>query len=259
VLLSVLMASEKQKYTLSWSAEKPKAVILLIHGVAEHCARYEALGNHFAKKGYSTMAFDLPGHGRSPGTPGHIDRFSDYIDAALSFYDSIKNKYPSLPVFLLGHSMGGLICTQLLLDHQKLFAGAILSGPAIKLLASITPKLKLLQIEASGISRDSSVISAYLNDPLVHKGKLSARFLLEMSNAMDDCKARTNKIELPLLILHGGDDLITKPSGSQFLYEQISSKDKKLHIYPGLYHEIFNEPGAESIYTDIIEWLELHY
>lgn len=264
------MASKKQKYTLSWDAEEPKAIVMLIHGVAEHCARYERLGSHLAKHGYSTMAFDLPGHGRSPGTPGHIDRFSNYIDAALSFYKSVKSKYPDLPIFLLGHSMGGLISTQLLLDHQKLFKGAILSGPAIevpdkppswqvaiiKMLAAIAPKLKLLQIEATGISRDSQVIKAYLRDPLVYKGKLSARFLLELSNAMNDCKARTNRIKLPLLILHGGDDPITKPSGSQFLYDHVNCKDKKLRIYPGLCHEIFNEPEADAVYADIVTWLE---
>lgn len=266
------MPKTENIYSRNWSVDNPKAVILLVHGLAEHTERYHAIGNYLTVNQYSVMAIDLPGHGRSGGVPGHIDQFSNYRTAIRQLHKTASQKYPNTPIFLLGHSMGGLISTQLLLDHQKLFQGALLSGAAIetpqeppawqtniiKLISKIAPTLGLLKLDASGISRDPNVVKAYMNDPLVYKGKLSARFLVEMSSAMDDCKVRAKKIKLPIIIMHGGNDLITKPEGSSYLYEHISSTDKTLKIYDGLYHEIFNEPEAQNIYADIISWLDSH-
>ena len=266
------MPNQTDLYQRSWDVDSPKGVILLVHGLAEHSERYQALGNYLTTNHYALMAIDLPGHGRSSGTPGHINRFSDYHAAIRTLYKTAQTKYPNAPIFLLGHSMGGLISAQFLIDHQKLFKGALLSGPAletpqqpptwqvsvIKLIAKIFPKLGLLKLDASGISKDTKVINDYNSDPLVYHGKLSARFLVEMFAAMNDSKARANKIKLPILIMHGSDDVITSPAGSSYLYDHVSAKDKTLKIYDGLYHEIFNEPSAQSVYGEVVAWLDSH-
>jgi alpha-beta hydrolase superfamily lysophospholipase len=126
----------------------------------------------------------------------------------------------------------------------------------MKGLSAIAPKTGALTLDASRISHDSAVVEKYMNDPLVNKGKLSARLLVEMFGAMGECTNRAAEINLPILIMHGGGDVMTAPAGSKLLYETISSTDKTLKIYDGLYHEIFNEPEQKDIYAELIDWLD---
>lgn len=249
-----------------------RAVVLIVHGLGEHCERYDTFASALNTAGYAVAGLDLPGHGQSDGRRGHIDRFSEYGDAVLSLYKKTSTAYPGLPVFLLGHSMGGLISTQLLLSHQDKFAGALLSGPAIqspqqppafqvaviKLIAALFPKLGVLTLDASGISRDPVVVEDYMHDPLVNKGKLSARLLVEMFKAMEECKANADRVTLPIRIMHGGRDDMTSPEGSELLYSRVGSKDKELRIYSGLMHEILNEPEGPEITQEIIAWIDGH-
>ncbi len=246
-----------------------RAVVLIVHGLGEHCARYDSFASALNTAGYAVASLDLPGHGQSDGRRGHIDGFSEYGDAVLALYEKISATYLGLPVYLFGHSMGGLISTRLLLNHQEKFAGALLSGPAIqspqqppafqvaviKLIASLFPKLGVLTLDASGISRDPVVVEDYMQDPLVNKGKLSARLLVEMFKAMEECKANADKITLPIRVMHGGRDDMTSPEGSELLYKRVGSKDKELRIYKGLMHEILNEPEGLEITQEIIAWM----
>lgn len=256
-----------------WKTEQEcRAVVVLVHGLGEHCGRYQHVADAFNQNGLSLYSMDLPGHGKSSGLVGHIDSFDDYQQAALTLYQQAKTDNPDKPIFLLGHSMGGLIATQLLINHQQHFAGALLSGAAIespqqppaiqvaiiKFLASIAPKLRLIKLEARGISRDSEVVEKYFNDPLVGQAKLTSGFLVSMLEAMNFCKANANKITLPIKIMHGGDDNITSPEGSEWLFNHISSEDKDLVIYNGLYHEIFNEPEQQQVIDDTIGWINKH-
>jgi alpha-beta hydrolase superfamily lysophospholipase len=264
---------ENGLYYRHWPLEdgqQLKAVVMLIHGLGEHCERYTAIAKALNSAGYALCSMDLPGHGQSEGVPGHIDHFSDYSNAALSLHAKVLEWYPDQPIYLLGHSMGGLIATHLLVYHQKLFSGALLSGAAIqspqeppawqlnimKGLSAIAPKMGALTLDASCISHDSDVVEKYMNDPLVNKGKLSARLLVEMFGAMGECTSRAAEIDLPILIMHGGGDVMTAPEGSKLLFDTVSSKDKALKIYDGLYHEIFNEPEQEDIYAEVIAWLD---
>jgi alpha-beta hydrolase superfamily lysophospholipase len=254
-----------------WEAARAaRAVFVLAHGAAEHSGRYKTFGEHFAARGYTVAALDHPGHGRSHGTPCFIESFEDYVDTLGIFQQQVAADYPGVPQILLGHSMGGLIGTHYLLRNQAAFVGCVLSGPAIKtdpepgflrmlvirFLSAFFPKRGALQLDASGVSRDPEEVERYLKDPFNHTGKLPARLVLELLKAMAGIQARAGEITLPLLLLHGGADSMTSPEGSRFLDANAGSQRKTLNIYPGLYHEIFNEPEREQVFADILVWCE---
>ncbi len=256
-------------YYQYWEPEvAPRAVIVLVHGAGEHCARYEHLASYMTQHGYAVAGLDYPGHGRSGGTPGFVERFDDYVETLRTFHQRVGAEFPGLPQILLGHSMGGLISSLYLLQYQQDFAGCILSGPAIKtdiepgvlqmtlirLLSAVLPKTGVLQLDANGVSRDPAVVEDYVKDPLVFHGKMSARKVAELFTAMHHIQANAGKITLPMLLLHGGDDAMAAAEGSRFLHSQISSTDKTLKIYPGLYHEIFNEPEQQEIFAEVLAW-----
>jgi alpha-beta hydrolase superfamily lysophospholipase len=257
-------------YYRHWPATNSKAVVVLIHGLGEHCQRYEHLAADLNQAGYSLSSMDLPGHGKSDGIRGHIDSFEVFEKAVLELYSRTKKSHPDTPIFLLGHSMGGLIAAQLLLNHQDKFQGAMLSGAAIqspqeppawqvaiiKIVAMLFPKAKMLALDASAVSRDPAVVEKYMADPMVSKEKLSAQFLISMTDAMQHCKDHAASISLPLKIMHGSADVMTAPSGSQFLHNSVASSDKQVTIYDGLYHEIFNEPEGETIFAEMVSWMD---
>ena len=250
--------------------EQARAIILLVHGAGEHCTRYQHLAEYFSSRGYAIAGFDHIGHGKSDGQYGFVERFDDHLESLGNFRQQLERDFPGLPVILLGHSMGGLISSLYLLQHQHQFIGCALSGPAIKtdlqppaiqillirLLSRLAPKLGVLQLDAAGVSRDQVVVDDYCADPLVFHGKMSARMVAEMFAGMNRIQEQAAKISLPLLLLHGGGDVMTAPSGSQFLHDHVSSKEKTLKIYPGLYHEIFNEPEQQEVFADLLGWCE---
>ena len=260
-------------YRRSWLPEEPAgAAILLVHGLGEHSGRYEHLARHCTARGFAVHAIDHYGHGKSDGHPGYVERFSVYLDGAAALLDEVQAAHGDAPVFLLGHSMGGLIAATLLLERQDAFRACVLSGPAfrsdqeppgfvmafVRLLAAIVPTVPILGLDPAGVSRDPEVVRDYVADPLVHHGKLTARLIAQMSLAMRHALAQANRIRLPLLVLHGDADVLTSPAGSQALYEAVGSDDKTLKLYPGLYHEIFNEPEKDAVLADMTTWLEAH-
>ncbi|MFZ4437760.1 MAG: alpha/beta hydrolase [Syntrophales bacterium] len=260
-------------YYQCWLPEaEPKAVLLLVHGLAEHGGRYMNLVNHFLPLGYAVYAIDHLGHGRSEGTRVYVERFTDFTETISSIREMIRSWQKGKPVFLVGHSMGGLIGAIYLLSHQKELAGAILSGPAVKapdnisavtlfagkVLSALIPKLGLIQLDAEGVCRDPAVVKAYMTDPLVYGGKVTARLGAEMIKAMGQTGAEASRITLPLLILQGGEDRLVNPSGAQMLYDGVASADRKLILYEGFYHEVFNEPEHVRVLLDVEKWLAAH-
>jgi len=260
-------------YHQTWKPDaETRAVVLLVHGLAEHSSRYAHVADHLTRRGIAVYTLDHYGHGKSDGHTGYVERFSVYLDGIAALLAKVKVEHPQEPLFLIGHSMGGLIAAAFLLDHQGMFRAAVLSGPAfksdqappaivialIRLLSALAPTLPLIQLDASGVSRDPAVLATYMNDPLVHHGKLSARLIAEMSAVMNSTVARAAEISLPIVFMHGEDDQLTSPSGSTEFFEKVVSKDKALKIYPGLYHEIFNEPEQETVLEDMGNWLEAH-
>jgi len=247
-----------------------RGLLLLVHGAGEHSGRYGKLAEWFCARGFAVAAVDHCGHGRSPGRPGHVDDFYAYVDDLAVFHQHVAATYPGLPMFLVGHSLGGLIAAHFLLREQAVFDGAILSGalvtvePApglvqrslVRLLARTLPRLGVLQIDAHAVSRDPAVVAAYSADPLVFHGRMSAGQLSEMFAAMSALQAAAARITLPLLLLHGERDELAAPRGSRLLKDSVGSVDSTLRIYPELKHEIFNEPEREQVLEDVRIWCE---
>jgi alpha-beta hydrolase superfamily lysophospholipase len=260
-------------YYQAWLPEgEVKAVLLVVHGLGEHSGRYMNVVNHFVPLGYAVYGLDHIGHGKSEGKREMVRRFEDFTDTLTIYDNMVKGWQPSKPIFLLGHSMGGLIATYYLIDHQADFKGAVISAPAIKIGESITPAtitlgkllsklapgMGLLALDVNTISHDPQVVSAYANDPLVFHAKTPARLAAEMLKAMQRVDAEAGKIRLPFIVVQGSEDKLVDPRGAQMLYDRASSTDKAIKIYAGFYHEVFNEPERAQVLGDVEAWLAAH-
>lgn len=265
------LPGEPALYRVSWSPDgAARAAIVLAHGLAEHSGRYDAVAKTLTDAGYAVYALDHEGHGRSPGRRGHIDRFQSYVEPVVRLARDVRERHGGAPVYLLGHSMGGLIAAHALLSDGELFDGGVLSGPAVlpteeppawqmwlgRLLSRLLPKAGLLQLDASLVSRDPDVVERYRQDPLVHGGKISARLANELFEAMAQLRDRAGDLRMPLLVMHGGADGLTAPEGSRLLADRAGSADVTLREYDDLYHEIFNEPERDRVLADLLAWLD---
>ena len=257
-------------YYQSWlPVDTPTGVLLVAHGLAEHSGRYEHFASFFVARGYAVFAIDHLGHGKSDGDRCHIRQFSDYTDGISLLLDQVREECPATAVFLIGHSMGGLIATRFLIDKQAEFAGCVLSGPLlaaaakppafqlmlVRFFSRVLPKLRVMPLDASQVSRDPAVVEKYRNDPLVFTGKVTARLVEQLFSEMAWLRDQLERIRLPILILHGSEDGLTSPEGSKTLHENAASDNKKLIIYEGLYHEVYNEPEQEAVMNDVVNWL----
>jgi alpha-beta hydrolase superfamily lysophospholipase len=198
-----------------------------------------------------------------------VERFQDFLDPLKVFLGRIRDWQPETPIFLVGHSMGGLISAAYLLDQPDEPVGAILSAPSVKMpgsvstltlfagkiLSALLPRLGLVRLEAEGISRDPAVVRAYRGDPLVFTGKITARLGTELLKTMDRVLVEARKISLPLLILQGAADKLVDPGGARILFDRVGSADKTIKVYEGLYHEVFNEPERGRVLDDVEKWL----
>lgn len=251
---------------------EPKAILVVVHGLAEHSGRYQPLAERFVPLNYGVFALDHRGHGKSEGLPGYVTRFQDYLIDLETFFRLVRGKYGTAQIFLLGHSLGGTIATAYAIRHQRELAGLVLSGATLKVgdsvspimmvlarvLSRLMPKVGLDTIDADAISRDQAVVTAYRDDPLVYRGKIRARLGGELLNAMPEIQAQMSKIKLPVLVMHGSADRLSNPAGSQMIYQGIGSRDRTLKLYQSCYHEIFNEPEREVVMSDLENWLDAH-
>ena len=258
-------------YYQYWLPEgESKAKLLIVHGLAEHSGRYMNVVNHLVPSGYAVYGIDHIGHGKSDGKRVHVERFLDYTKTLKNYFDMIREWQSQKPIFLIGHSMGGLISAAYILEHQDELSGAVLSGPSIKvpddispavivagkMLSIIMPRAGLIQLDAEGVSRDPAVVDAYVNDPLVCTGKVTARLGAELLKTMQRVTKQATKIKLPILIVQGSGDKLVDPSGAQLFYNLAGSRDKTIKIYNGFYHEVFNEPEHEQVLNDVKTWIE---
>lgn len=261
-------------HTESWLPDGAvRAAILVIHGIGEHIGRYGHVAEFLAAQGYAVYGIDHRTHGQSEGEPRvYITDFADVVADLKGYLGLIKREQPGKRVFMYGHSMGSFISLSFLLTHQDEIAGLVSSGCPITIdstvppimvtlgnfLNRVTPTLPLIALSLEAVSRDPAVVAAFENDPLVHAGRVRVRMAVGGNNAIVALRPRLGEIHIPLLVLHGGDDRTTPVAGSHMLYERASSPDKTLKIYPGLYHEIHNEPEKAEVLADITNWLDTH-
>jgi acylglycerol lipase len=247
----------------------PTAVVVLVHGAGEHSGRYEHVAERLAADGYAVHALDHRGHGRSQGPRALIDR----VDHAVTDLDALVSvavqheSAATIPILMLGHSMGAMLALRYACDHQHRLDGLALSGalasidaPAAlrivgRAISIVAPTLGLITIDASLISRDPAVVEAYRSDPLVHHGKLPARTAAEIADTVATFPGRVHEITIPALVMYGTEDRLCLPAGSEMLGERLGSADTRVIPYEGLYHEIFNEPEREAVLSDLSGWL----
>jgi acylglycerol lipase len=257
-----------------WRAERsdtdpPTAVVVLVHGAGEHSGRYEHVAERLVGDGYAVHALDHRGHGRSQGPRALIDR----VDHAVTDLNALVSaavqheSAASIPVVMVGHSMGAMIALRYASDHQHRLDGLALSGALASIEASralrtvgrvisaVAPTLGLITIDSSLISRDRAVVEDYRSDPLVHHGKLPARTAAEIADTVTGFPAQVGEITVPTLIMYGTEDRLCPPAGSEMLGERIGAADKRVIAYQGLYHEIFNEPELDAVLSDLSGWL----
>jgi len=260
-------------YTTSYRPEAPpQAVVVIVHGIGEHCGRYQHVAEWLCAHGYAVSTLDLCGHGQSEGARVIVDTFNDYADDVDSLITHTEQRFPGIPLFLLGHSMGGTIILYYALTHTRNVRGLILSGAALEmgsdiplflqrishLLGKLLPKLPTIKLASAGLCSDEKVAQAYDADPLVYHGGIPARTGSELIKAVAFIRENLSRLQLPALILHGEKDPLVNAVGSQSLYDEIASEDKKLVIYSGFYHEILNEPEREQVLQEIGSWLDTH-
>ena len=257
--------------TYRWlpGAGRPRAAVIIAHGYAEHAGRYDALATRLVEAGHAVYALDLRGHGRSEGARANVGVFGEYVSDLTRFTEHVREIHPNPPRFLLGHSMGGLVALQTVLEQPEKVDGLVLSGPYLSNAARVPrpllalsgpvsrlfPGLPVQSLDTSALSRDPAVVAAYEADPLVYHGKVKARLGREMLQAGAFVMARADSVRLPLLVMHGGADRLAAPNGSRELYARASSEDKTLKTYNGYYHEIFNDAGKERVVGDLLEWV----
>jgi alpha-beta hydrolase superfamily lysophospholipase len=256
-------------FTRSWHpASKPRGVVVIAHGFNSHSGQYVGVAERFVEAGLAVYALDHRGRGRSEGERFHVDKFSDYVDDLATFIKRVKAHEPGLPVFLLGHSAGGVISSLYALDHQSELAGLVsesfafeLPAPgfalvALKGLSHIAPHLRVLKLKNEDFSRDPRVVESMNRDPLIAGENQTAQAVAELIRADEKLRAGFPRIKLPLLILHGTKDKAAKPDGSRFFDATAGSKDKTLKLYDGAYHDPLNDVVRESVATDILCWIQ---
>jgi acylglycerol lipase len=250
-------------------SDPPAAVVVLVHGAGEHSGRYEHVAERLVGDGYAVHALDHRGHGRSQGPRALIDR----VDHAVTDLNALVSaavqheSAASIPVVMVGHSMGAMIALRYAGYHQHRLDGLALSGalasieasPALRIvgrvISAVAPTLGLITIDSSLISRDPDVVAAYRSDPLVHHGKLPARTAAEIADTVAGFPSQVHEITIPTLIMYGTEDRLCPPTGSEMLGERIGAADKRVIRYQGLYHEIFNEPERDAVLSDLSGWL----
>ena len=262
-------------FVRGWEPEtKPKAVIALIHGLGEHTGRYEHVAKAITDAGYALVGFDLRGHGKSGGTRGHFPSLDSVMQDIQKFLVFLTERYPNLPHFLYGHSLGGLLVLTYALKHKAGLRGVIATSSGLRsqvhdqklklvmarLLGSLVPTAQINNgLDIALLSHDQNVINAYKNDPLNHD-RISLGFGKAGLDATDYAWSHAEEFSLPLLIMHGTADKNTYPSGSKDFAKLAAknNKDVTLQLWEGLYHETHNEPEQQDVFKFIIHWLDAH-
>src|SRR5882762_6361649 len=251
-------------FSRSWQPEgKTRGVVVIVPGFNSHSGQYLWVAEQFAAKDLAAYAIDLRGRGRSEGERYYVEKMEDYTDDVATLIRTAKSREPGLPVFVLGHSAGGVVSCVYALDHQAEIAGLICESfahevPApdfalavLKGLSHLAPHAHVLKLKNEDFSRDPKVVEAMNNDPLIANETQPTKTVAEMVRADERLKREFPLITLPVLILHGTADKATKPSGSQLFYDTAGSTDKTLKLYEGHFHDLLNDLDKQVVLGDI--------
>ncbi len=259
-------------HTESWLPDAPpRAALVIVHGYGEHMGRYRHVCEYFVAQGYAVYMLDHRGHGQSEGLRAYVDSFDEFLRDLHQFVGSVRAANPSLRLFMLGHSLGALISLAYNLRYDDvdylMVSGAPVNADANvspllvqvgNFLTRIIPKVPFLAFGEGILSRDPRVQAAFDADPLTWKRPMRIRLGTEINRTAGGVRADLPRLRLPILIMHGADDEMVNPSGSELAYSTVGSADKTLKLYPGLRHEIMNEPEQLEVLGDIAGWMTAH-
>ena len=253
----------------------PAAVLVVVHGFTEHGGRYAQAAAGLNRRGYAVAAMDLRGHGRSEGPKAFVQSFDQYVDDLDVQLARVKNRWPGKPLFLFGHSMGGTIVIRRAMMREETveradIRGIVLSAPALQVaaglfpilrrvagvVARVFPRLKVVRLGSSKISRDPAVVADFQSDPLVFHDRFPIRTGAELLVAFDKIQENPQALRLPFFLLQGTDDKVVCPRACRRLISQAKSPDKELRLYEGFYHDLLHEIDHEEVLGDIITWLD---
>ncbi len=261
-------------HTVYWQpTSESDRVVILVHGLSEHSGRYQHVAEHLTQAGYHVYSQDNRGHGLSSGERQHLSSHTSFINDLKQHYDRIKQNHPNSKIFMLGHSLGSVISLQFVLTNPKAIDALIVTGTATDVAPSVSPILrtignvlnrisKNMPISPPGgneaLTKDPDMLRAAAADELFYHGWTKtgiAKFALDMG---EEIQNRASEITLPILIMHGKEDEVTPVSGSEIMYERVSSTDKTIKLWDGMRHEILNEVDRAAVLALVTDWLSQH-
>ena len=256
-----------------WTAPNaPKANIVIVHGYGHHGGSFAEVAARLTAEGYGVFALDQRGHGKSPGRPGYIASFDQWVDDVHAFIAHIAPQTASAPLILMGHSLGCLALGLYAVRRDPPVRGLIFSSGLLKIpdsvpkflqklagvLSALTPTLPVQKVDVTATSRDPKAVQALVDDPLRYGSMMQARSGAEVAKAIADLQPRMQEITRPLLIMHGTKDRLTDCEGSRMLHARAKSTDKTLCIFEGAYHELYNDLDKDRWFAQVMDWLNTH-
>jgi alpha-beta hydrolase superfamily lysophospholipase len=250
------------------SGRSPRAVVIIVHGIKDHSSRYAEMAVALARAGYAACGFDHRGHGRSAGARFDLHSFAAVLGDIDRYLGMARARFPDAPVFLFGHSMGGVLVPLYVIERQPAIAGVILSAPALHppihpigiagllLSARLAPHAPLLNAPAESFSPDPEVVAGMRRDPLISQGKGTGRMGAELANGIRRVWSRVASLRAPILILSGTDDRAVDPRGSVELRRRVGSPDATLRLYRRAGHDLVHDPQRAAIVRDVLGWLD---
>lgn len=258
-------------FTRTWLPnENTRGVVVITHGLNSHSGYYQWTAEQFTAHNFAVYSLDQQGRGQSEGERFYTDNIYDSVADVDYIVELAKKEQPNLPLFILGHSAGGVLACLYTLEHQEKLSGLICESFAFKVpapdfalnvlkgISHIAPHLHTIKLKNEDFSRNPEVVAAMNNDPLIANESQPSKTMEQLVKADERLEKEFSKITLPVFILHGTNDKATKPSGSQFFYDNTASTDKTLKLYEGHYHDLLNDLDKEIVVNDIIDWLKKH-
>lgn len=254
-----------------WIPAEPRGVLLIVHGLGEHCGRYGAFVRYLTDRNYIVALYDHRGHGKSQGKRVFAESLEVLIDDLVQFVAAAQKKFPEQTFWtLLGQSLGGQIVLNYAANFSHPFVGVIACSPNLEIAAPLPawklkaadwlhkrkPTFRLREMfSPTWLSHDFKVVRSYIQDPLISRYVTVSLGQAILEN-LKKIPSLTQKIRTPILFLHGTADRICNPQATLRFYEELAFQEKEIRLYEGLYHELLNEVTCEKVYGDIEQWLE---